>query len=70
MDSNSTVSKINRSRYNLKKYLESEWKTDDIKDYSDMEIEKLYRTSKPTSSDIYFGNASSYLYSHSTFNKP
>jgi len=59
MDSNSTVSKINRSRYNLKKYLESEWKTDDIKDYSDMEIEKLYRTSKPTSSDIYFGNASS-----------
>ena len=58
MDSNSTISKINRSRYNLKKYLDSEWKTDDIKDYSDIEIEKLYRTSKPTSSEIYFGSAS------------
>ena len=58
MDSNSTISKINRSRYNLKKYLDSEWNTDDIKDYSDIEIEKLYRTSKPTSSDIYFGSAS------------
>ncbi len=58
MDSNSTISKINRSRYNLKKYLDSEWKTDDIKEYSDIEIEKLYRTSKPTSSEIYFGSAS------------
>jgi len=58
MDSNSTISKINRSRYNLKQYLSSEWNTDTIKDYSDAEIEKLYRTSKPTSSEIYFGNAS------------
>lgn len=58
MDSNSTISKINRSRYNLKQYLSKEWNTDDIKDYSDIEIEKLYRTSKPTSSEIYFGNAS------------
>jgi DNA-directed RNA polymerase subunit H len=58
MDSNSTISKINRSRYNLKQYLSKEWNIDDIKDYSDIEIEKLYRTSKPTSSEIYFGNAS------------
>ena len=58
MDSNSTVSKINRSRNNLKKYLNEEWMTDHINDYSDMEIEKLYRTNKPSSSDIYFGNAS------------
>ena len=58
MDSNSTISKINRSRYNLKKYLEDEWMTDTIKDYSDLEIEKLYRQNKPSNSDIYFGNAS------------
>ena len=58
MNSNSTISKINRSRYTLKKYLNEEWNTDSIKDYSDIEIEKLYRTNKPSSSDIYFGNAS------------
>lgn len=58
MDSNNTISKINRSRYNLKKYLSEEWNTDPIKEYSDSEIEKLYRTSKPSNSDIYFGNAS------------
>ena len=58
MDSNSTVRKINLSRYNLKQYLKEEWLTDTIKDYSDIEIEKLYRTNKPPASEIYFGNAS------------
>lgn len=58
MNNNSTISKINRSRYHLKKYLNEEWITDNIHDYSDIEIEKLYRTNKPSSSDIYFGNAS------------
>lgn len=58
MNNNSIISKINRSRINLKKYLDSEWITDSIKDYSDIEIEKLYRTNKPSNSEIYFGNAS------------
>ena len=58
MDSNDTINKINKSRYNLKKYLQEEWNVDTIKEYSDSEIEKLYRTNKPSNSDIYFGNAS------------
>ena len=58
MDSNLTVSKINKSRYNLKKYLEKEWDISSIIDYSDDEIEKLYRSSKPVNSSIQFGNAS------------
>ena len=41
MDSNLTVAKINKSRYNLKKYLENEWDISTIIDYSDNEIEKL-----------------------------
>jgi DNA-directed RNA polymerase subunit H (RpoH/RPB5) len=36
MDSNSTIKKINKSRINLKSYLSEEWKTEDIKDYSDI----------------------------------
>ena len=58
MDTNSSVSKINKSRYILKKYLESEWDVSIIQDYSDSEIEKLYRESKPQNADIAFGQAS------------
>jgi len=58
MDSNLTVSKINKCRYNLKKYLESEWDISKIIDYSDDDIEKLYSSSKPMNSEIQFGNAS------------
>ena len=41
MDSNSSISKINKSRYNLKKYLEHEWDVSTVYDLSDSEIEKL-----------------------------
>ena len=43
MDSNSTICKINKSRTNLKSYLEKEWRAEDIKDYSDLEIEKIFK---------------------------
>ena len=58
MDSNSTIQKINKSRYNLKKYLNEEWITDEIKDYSDSEIEKLYKSSQHIKNGIHFGAAS------------
>lgn len=58
MDSNLTIRKINQTRYNLKKYLSDEWDISPIIDYSDNEIEKLYRTNKPISSSTNFGNAS------------
>ena len=58
MDSNSTIQKINKSRYNLQKYLNGEWFTDEIKDYSDLEIEKLYKSSQHIKNGIYFGAAS------------
>ena len=58
MDSNSSISKINKSRYNLKKYLESEWGVDEVYDFSDLEIEKLYRVPLPKNSGIQFGYAS------------
>ena len=58
MDSNSTVKKINQSRGNLKSYLSEEWNTDEIKDYSDLEIEKLYKSSQHIKDGIYFGAAS------------
>ena len=58
MDSNLTISKINKCRYNLKKYLNEEWNVSHIIDYSDDEIEKLYRSSKPINSKIQFGNSS------------
>ena len=58
MDSNLRVNKINKCRYNLKKYLNDEWNISHIIDYSDDEIEKLYRSSKPMNSQIQFGNAS------------
>ena len=58
MDSNSTIKKINKSRINLKSYLSEEWKTEDIKDYSDIEIEKLYKSSQHIKDGINFGAAS------------
>jgi len=58
MDSNSTIHKINCSRKHLKKYLDEEWLTDPIKEYSDTEIEKLYKNSQHIKSGIYFGAAS------------
>ena len=58
MDSNSTIQKINQSRYNLKKYLSDEWKTDVIKEYSDKEIEKMYKSSQHVKEGIHFGAAS------------
>jgi len=58
MDSNSSVIKINKSRYNLKKYLEKEWNVSSVLDFSDIEIDKLYRSNKPSNSGITFGNAS------------
>jgi len=38
----STSQKVNRSRYNLKDILSTEWETDKIPDFSDEEIDKLY----------------------------
>ena len=58
MGSNSTVRKINKSRQNLRKYLSEEWKTDVIKDYSDKEIEKIYKSSQHIKDGIIFGAAS------------
>ena len=58
MDSNSTIRKINLSRQNLKKYLGEEWLTESIKDYSDYEIEKIYKSSQHIKEGIYFGAAS------------
>jgi len=58
MDSNSTIKKINQSRKNLKSYLSEEWKTEEIKDYSDVEIEKLYKSSQNIKDGINFGAAS------------
>ena len=58
MDSNSTIQKINQSRYNLKKYLSDEWKTDIIKEYSDKEIENMYKSSQHVKEGIHFGAAS------------
>lgn len=58
MDSNSTIYKINKSRTNLKSYLEKEWKVEDIKDYSDLEIEKIYKSSQNINNGINFGAAS------------
>jgi DNA-directed RNA polymerase subunit H (RpoH/RPB5) len=59
MDSNSTIRKINKSRQNLRKYLSEEWKTDVIKDYSDKEIEKIYKSSQHIKDGIIFGAGSS-----------
>ena len=58
MDSNSTINKINQSRYNLTKYLSDEWKTDEIKEYSNKEIEQIYKSSQHVKEGIHFGAAS------------
>ena len=58
MDSNSTINKITQSRYNLKKYLENEWNVDVIYDYSNKEIENLYKSSQNIKNGIHFGAAS------------
>ena len=58
MDSNSTIKKINQSRYSLNKYLSDEWKTDIITEYSDKEIEKIYKSSQHVKAGIHFGAAS------------
>jgi len=58
MDSNSTIHKICQSRYNLKKYLSDEWVVDGIKDYSDNEIEKIFKSSQHIKEGIHFGAAS------------
>lgn len=51
------INKINSSRKIFKKYLEHEWETDAICDYSNTEIEELYN-SKSLNDSIYFGKAS------------
>jgi DNA-directed RNA polymerase subunit H len=58
MDSNSTIRKINLSRKHLKDYLSKEWKTEEIKEYSDLEIEKIYKSSQHIKEGIHFGAAS------------
>ena len=51
------INKINRSRDTLKKYLNDEWDTSEILDYSNNEVEKIY-TSKAQNTEIVFGKAS------------
>ena len=58
MDSNSTIQKINKSRVNLKSYLDKEWNTDVIKDYSNKEIENIYKSSQNIKDGINYGAAS------------
>ena len=36
------ITRINKTRFTLKKYLEKEWDTSVIQDYSDKEIENIY----------------------------
>ena len=51
------INKISLSRNNLKKYLDDEWDTSEIIDYSTKEIEKIYM-SKVQNTEIVFGKAS------------
>ena len=51
------INKISNSRVTLKKYLENEWDTSCISDYSTHEIEKIYN-SKKYKGEINFGVAS------------
>ena len=56
----SLPSRINKSRYTLKAYLEDEWDVSVITDYSDKDIETLYRQKVPQSKSLLsFGNATS-----------
>ena len=52
MDSNNTISKINQTRYNLRKYLESEWDVSVIHEYSNSEIEHLYKKTNPKNNKV------------------
>ena len=54
-----TVEKINYSRQILKKYLQDEWDTSPIINYSNEEIEKIY-SSKHKNNIINFGKASAF----------
>lgn len=56
MDVNKTIKKIKNSRINLKKYLTNEWDTDNMPEYSEEEINTLYKNNPP--SGIKFGYAS------------
>ena len=51
------INKITKSRGILKKYLDTEWDTDSMSNYSNEEIKKIY-TSKKINTDISFGKAS------------
>jgi DNA-directed RNA polymerase subunit H (RpoH/RPB5) len=51
------INKIRKSRNLLKQYLEDEWKTDIINDYTNDEIRKIYMTKSDTA--LSFGKASS-----------
>ena len=54
-----TVEKIKYSRKILKKYLQDEWDTTPIVNYSNEEIEKIY-SSKHKNNIINFGKASAF----------
>jgi len=54
----SYVHKINKSRFLLKKFLDTDWDISSISDYSDEEIEKLYNLKVSKNSPISFGKAS------------
>ena len=54
------IDKINKSRYNLKKFLEKEWDISVIEDYSNKEIEEIYNNKVLKKQNlITFGQASS-----------
>lgn len=54
------IDKINKSRYNLKKFLEKEWDVSVIEDYSNKEIEEIYNNKVLKKQNlITFGQASS-----------
>ena len=53
------ITRINKTRFTLKKYLEKEWDTSVIQDYSDKEIENIYTNKIAKKSNlISFGHAS------------
>ena len=53
------IRNINNSRKVLKKYLQDEWDTSSINDYSDTEVEQMYKM-KHKNNIINFGKASSF----------
>ena len=53
------IDKINKSRVNLKKYLENEWDTSTIENYSNKELELIYNNKKLLKNNIIsFGQGS------------